>query len=37
MTAPIALIKGDGIGGDMGTKSITNAIDETCQSLSPEL
>ena len=24
-------------GGDMGTKSITNAIAETCQNLSPEL
>ena len=37
MTAQIALIKVDGIGGDMGTKSLKNTIAQACQTISPEL
>ena len=33
MTAHIALIEGDGIGGDMGTRAVTKAIAESCQNL----
>ena len=37
MIAHIALNKDDIGGGDMGTKSVTNAIAETCENLMPEL
>ena len=33
MTAHIALIKGDDIGGDMGIRAVTKAIAESYQNL----